>query len=122
LIGSNKDLAAQVVVDKVFFSYNTHSKERVYYDYDLTGALNFDNIVDMQLRVGFYTADDRVKTPEFLIISGPELYTELGIKRLSETEVALTCDLNIEEYLIFLERQERKVKGISEKPLVRIDK
>jgi hypothetical protein len=39
-----------------------------------------------------------------MVISSPDLYTELGIKRLSEAEVALTCDLNIEEYLVFLER------------------
>lgn len=100
----HKELTGQVVIDKVFLSYNTTSKEKTYNDYDLVGALNYENIVDMQLRVGFYNADDRVKTPEFLIISSPDLYTELGIKRLSEAEVALTCDLNLDEYLVFLER------------------
>lgn len=118
----HKELSGQVVIDKVFLSYNTTSKERIYTDYDLVGALNYENIVDMQLRVGFYSSDDRVKTPEFLIISSPDLYTELGIKRLSEAEVALTCDLNLDEYLVFLERQERKVKGLTEKPLVLIDR
>jgi hypothetical protein len=118
----NKELSAQVVIDKVFLGYNTTMKERTYNDFDLTGALNFENIVDMRLKVGFYTTDERVKTPDFLVIAGPDLYTEAGIKRLSEAEVALTCDLNLEEYLVFLEKQERKVKGISEKPLVMIDR
>lgn len=58
----------------------------------------------MQLRVGFFSNDDRHKTPEFLIISSTDLYTELGIKRLSEAEVVLTSDLNLEEYYVFLER------------------
>lgn len=58
----------------------------------------------MQLRVGFFSQDESIKTPEFLIISSPDLYTELGIKRLSEAEVALTCGLNLDEYLVFLER------------------
>jgi hypothetical protein len=70
----------------------------------LIGALNFENIVDMQTRVGFYSPDATEQTPEFLVISSPDLYTELGIRRLSECEVALTTDLNIEEYLVFLER------------------
>ena len=73
------------------------------------------------MRVGFYSADETVKTPEFLIITSTDLFTELGIKRLGECEVALTCNLNLEEYLVFLERQERKVKGISEKPIVTIE-
>lgn len=74
------------------------------------------------MRVGFYSDDDRVKTPEFMVISSTDLYTELGIKRLAEAEVVLSTELNLEEYLVFLERQERKAKGISEKPIVLIDK
>ena len=99
-----KELCAQVIIDKVFFSYNTKQFEKTYTDYDLVGALNFENIVDMQIRVGFFSPDDRVKTPEFLIISSTDLYTELGIKRLSEAEVVLTSELNLEEYYVFLER------------------
>ena len=99
-----KELCGQVIIDKVFFSYNIKTYEKFYTDYDLVGALNFENIVDMQLRVGFFDKDERVKTPEFLIITSTDLYTELGIKRLSEAEVILTCDLNLEEYLVFLER------------------
>ena len=44
------------------------------------------------------------KTPEFLVIQGPDLYTERGLKCLSQAEVTLTCDLNLEEYLVFLEK------------------
>ncbi len=57
-----------------------------------------------------------------MVVSSTDLYTELGMKRLSEAEVILTCELNLEEYLVFLERQERKVKGISEKPIIMIDR
>jgi hypothetical protein len=94
----------------------------VYLDYDLVGALNFDNIVDMQMRVAFYNPDENFKTPEFLVIKSTDLYTENGLRRLAEAELVLTSDeLNIEEYLIFLERQERKVKGLTEKPIIIIE-
>lgn len=53
-----KELCGQVIIDKVFFSYNTNPVDKVYTDYDLIGALNFDNIVDMQMRVGFYSPDE----------------------------------------------------------------
>jgi len=56
--------------------------QKEYLDYDLVGAINFENIVDMQMRVGFFNNDDRIKTPEFMVISSTDLYTELGIKRL----------------------------------------
>lgn len=106
----------------MFFSYNTNPVDKIYTDYDLVGALNFDNIVDMQMRVGFYKADEHFITPEFLVIRSTDLYTENGLRRLSEAEVVLTSDeLNIDEYLVFLERQERKIKGLSEKPLIIID-
>jgi hypothetical protein len=42
-----KDLCGQVIIDKVFFSYNTNPIDKIYTDYDLVGALNLDNIVDM---------------------------------------------------------------------------
>ena len=77
--------------------------------------------MDMQLKVGFFSNDDRERTPEFLVISSPDLYTELGVKRLSEAEVVITSDLNLEDYIVFLERQERKIKGITERPIVLID-
>lgn len=106
----------------MFFSYNTNPVDKVYTDYDLVGALNFDNIVDMQMRVGFYSNDEFFRTPEFLVIRSTDLYTENGLRRLAEAEVALTSDeLNVEEYLVFLERQERKFKGLTEKPLIIID-
>lgn len=57
-----------------------------------------------------------------MVVSSTDLYTELGMKRLAEAEVIMTCELNLEEYLVFLERQERKVKGISEKPIIMIDR
>lgn len=99
-----------------------NSVDKIYTDYDLVGALNFDNIVDMQMRVGFYSVDEFFKTPEFLIIKSTDLYTENGLRRLSEAEVILTSDeLNIEEYLVFLERQERKFKGLTEKPMIIIE-
>ena len=56
-----------------------------------------------------------------MVITSPDLYTELGVKRLSEAEVVLTADLNLEDYIVFLERQERKIKGITEKPIILID-
>ena len=92
-------------------------------DYDLVGTLNFDNIVDMQMRVGFYNgADESFKTPEFLVIRSTDLYTENGLKKLAESEVVLTSDeLNIDEYLVFLERQEKKHKGLTEKPIIIVD-
>ena len=112
-----------MIIDKVFFSYNTSGKDKVYTDYDLVGALNFDNIIDMQMRVGFYNgADENFKTPEFLVIKSTDLYTENGLKKLAEAEVVLTSDeLNIEEYLVFLERQEKKVRGLTEKPMILVD-
>lgn len=88
----------------MFFSYNSKVLEKEYSDYDLVGAINFENIVDMQLRVGFYSPDNRVRTPEFMVVSSTDLYTELGMKRLAEAEVIMTCELNLEEYLVFLER------------------
>ncbi len=113
------DLCGQVIIDKVFLSYFQTPVDKVYNDYDLLGALNFENIVDMQMRVGFYSPDENFKSPEFLVIRSTDLYTENGLKRLSEAEVALTSDeLNIEEYLIFLERQEKKIKGLAEKPII----
>lgn len=57
-----------------------------------------------------------------MIISGPDLYTEDGLIKFGESEITLTCDLNLDEYLVFLDRQERKVKGISDKPLIMVDK
>ena len=117
-----KELCGQVIIDKVFLSYNTNPIDKLYTDYDLVGALNFDNIVDMQMRVGFYNSDEYFKTPEFLVIKSTDLYTENGLKRLAEAEVVLTSDeLNIDEYYVFLEKQERKIKGLTEKPIVLID-
>lgn len=118
-----KELCGQVIIDKVFLSYNTSPKEKVYMDYDLVGALNFDNIVDMQMRVGFYNAaDENFKTPEFLVIKSTDLYTENGLRKFAESEVVMTSDeLNIDEYLVFLERQEKKHKGLAEKPLIIVD-
>ena len=112
-----------MIIDKVFFSYNTSGKDKVYTDYDLVGALNFDNIIDMQMRVGFYNgADENFMTPEFRVIKSTDLYTENGLKKLAEAEVVLTSDeLNIEEYLVFLERQEKKVRGLTEKPMILVD-
>ena len=73
----------------------------------------------MPLKVGFYNADESFKTPEFMIIKSTDLYTENGLRRLAESEVALTSDeLNIDEYLVFLERQEKKIRGLAEKPLI----
>jgi len=116
-----KDLYGQVVIDKAFFSYNISQKEKKYFDYDLVGALNFENIVDMQLKVGFFISDETIKSPEFLIINGPDLFTPIGLKRFSDCEIALTTGLNLEEYQVYLEKQERTIKGISEKPLIMID-
>jgi len=74
------------------------------------------------MRVGFYNSDEYFKTPEFLVIKSTDLYTENGLKRLAEAEVVLTSDeLNIDEYYVFLEKQERKIKGLTEKPIVLID-
>ena len=111
-----------MIIDKVFFSYNSQALQKEYADYDVTGAINFENIVDMQLRVGFFSADDRERTPEFMVATSTELYTELGVRRLAEAEVVLSSELNLEEYLVFLERQERKVKGVAEKPIVLVDR
>jgi len=107
----------------VFFSYNITPVDKLYYDYDLLGALNFDNLVDMQLRVDFYSPDDNFRVPEFLIIKSTDLYTESGLRCLSEAEVILTSEeLNIDEYFVFLERQERKFRGVTDKTLIIIDK
>ena len=42
-----------MIQDKVFFSYNINPVDKLYYDYDLLGALNFDNLVDNSMRVDF---------------------------------------------------------------------
>jgi hypothetical protein len=74
------------------------------------------------MRVGFYSPEESFRTPEFLVIKSTDLYTENGLRKLAEAEVVLTSDeLNIDEYLVFLERQERKVKGLTEKPLIVVD-
>lgn len=40
-----------------------------------------------------------------MVIRSTDLYTENGLRRLAEAEVAMTSDeLNIDEYLVFLER------------------
>jgi hypothetical protein len=118
-----KELSAQVIIDKVFFSYNSTPIDKVYSDYDLLGALNFDNIVDNQMRVDFYSAEESFKVPEFLVIRSTDLYTENGLRCLSEAEVVMTSDeLNIDEYFVFLERQERKIRGLTDKPIILIDK
>jgi len=45
------------------------------------------------------------------------------LRCLSEAEVILTSEeLNVDEYLVFLERQERKFRGITDKTLIVIDK
>jgi len=112
-----------VIIDKVFFSFNSTPIDKVYTDYDLLGALNFDNIVDNQMKVDFYSPDESFKVPEFLVIKSTDLYTENGLRCLSEAEVVMTSDeLNIDEYFVFLERQERKIRGLTDKPIILIDK
>ena len=86
------------MIDKIFFSYNTNSREKFYTDYDLVESLNFDNIIDIQLRVGFFEKDVVQKTKEFMIFKGPDLYTERGLQVLNECEVVLTSELNLEEF------------------------
>ena len=50
------------------------------------------------------------------------MFTEQGLKRIEEAEVILTnTDLNLESYLTFLEKQEKKHKNISEKPILVIE-
>lgn len=112
-----------MIIDKVFFCFNSTPIDKVYSDYDLLGALNFDNIVDNQMRVDFYSPDESFKVPEFLVIKSTDLYTENGLRCLSEAEVVMTSDeLNIDEYFVFLERQERKIRGLTDKPIILIDK
>ena len=118
-----KELSGQVIQDKVFFSYNITPVDKLYNDYDLLGAMNFDNLVDMQLRVDFYSPDEGFRVPEFLIIKSTDLYTENGLRCLSEAELIMTSEeLNIDEYFVFLERQERKFRGVTDKTLIIIDK
>lgn len=112
-----------MIIDKVFFSFNVNPVDKVYTDYDLLGALNFDNIVDIAMRVDFFSPEESFKVPEFLIIRSTDLYTETGLRCLAEAEVALTSDeLNIDEYFVFLERQERKIRGLTDKPIIIVDK
>ena len=118
-----KDLSGQVIQDKLFLSYNVTPVDKLYNDYDLLGALNFDNLVDMQLRVDFYSPEESFRVPEFLVIKSTDFYTENGVKCLSEAEVVLTSEeLNIDEYYVFLERQERKIRGVTDKTIIIIDK
>jgi hypothetical protein len=118
-----KDLSGQVIQDKLFLSFNVTPVDKLYNDYDLLGALNFDNLVDMQLRVDFYSPEEGFRVPEFLVIKSTDLYTENGVKCLSEAEVVLTSEeLNIDEYYVFLERQERKIRGVTDKTIIIIDK
>ncbi len=98
-------------MDKIFMIYYTQSTEMTYKDFDMVGVLNFENVVNIQLKVGFFsqlpppdTPDADEQSPEFLVISGPDLYTERGLKHLAQAEVTLTCDVNLEEYLVFLEK------------------
>jgi len=57
------------------------------------------------MRVDFYSPDENFRIPEFLIIKSTDLYTEQGLRCLSDAEVILTSEeLNIDEYLVFLER------------------
>ena len=44
-------LSAYVIIDKIFFSYNSQALQKEHADYDVIGVINFENIVDMQLRV-----------------------------------------------------------------------
>ena len=75
------------------------------------------------MRVDFYSPDESFKVPEFLVIKSTDLYTENGLRCLSEAEVVMTSDeLNIDEYFVFLERQERKIRGLTDKPIILIDK
>jgi hypothetical protein len=73
-----------VIIDKVFFSFNSTPIDKVYRDYDLLGAWNFDNIVDNLMIVDFYSPDESFKVPEFLVIKSTDLYTENGLRCLSE--------------------------------------
>ena len=75
------------------------------------------------MRVDFYSTDESFKVPEFLVIKSTDLYTENGLRCLAEAEVVLTSEeLNIDEYFVFLERQERKIRGLTDKPIILIDK
>ena len=57
-----------------------------------------------------------------MLIDTPECFTEAGLKRIEEAEVILTnTDLNLEDYMTFLEKQEKKHKNISEKPILTIE-
>ncbi len=112
-----------MIIDKVFFSYNVTPVDKIYTDYDLLGALNFDNLVDNAMRVDFFSPEESFKVPEFMIIRSTDLYTEVGLRCLAECECAMTSDeLNIEEYFVFLERQEKKIRGLTDKPIIIIDK
>jgi hypothetical protein len=118
-----KDLSGQVIQDKLFLSYNVTPVDKLYNDYDFLGALNFDNLVDIQLRVDFYSPGEGFRVPEFLVFKSTDLYIENGVKCLSEAKVVLTSEeLNIDEYYVFLERQERKIRGVTDKTIIIIDK
>ena len=81
--------------------------DRQYFDIDLASALNFENIVDIPLKVTWFKAikPKSKKAIEFMLIDTPECFTEAGLKRIEEAEVILTnTDLNLEDYMTFLEK------------------
>jgi len=114
-----KELSAQVVIDKVFFSYQGES-DRKFFDLDLVSALNYESLLDMSLKVSLFSQDKTGN--EFIVMDTAEMFTEEGLRKVEECEVVLTnANLNLEEYLDFLEKQERKHKNITERAILVID-